>query len=319
MKKVTVGLVVHRIKYLEKSIPSLLAQDYPNIEYIIRDNEEGVHSSYDFIKKNFPDLFPKIIFQKGTNNMHSGGHNSIIQKMTGEIYFCTSNDIVYPPNMVTEFVKAFEKNPDYTFATCISHRWDYENDKHTNIIDSYGIGIKKYHHYFDIGQGEEDNGQYKNIFELFGSSGSLIAFKKSALDSIKYKDEYFDELLQNKNDVDLSYRLQWAGNRCMLLTNIIVYHDRQDSRQKDKSFAVKNYSLKGDFAVLTKNFSKRYPLSIKIQTAIYKYLKLCYLFISTPGLIKEYLKIRKLKNKFLEKRKSAKFIKPESEIIKLMS
>jgi hypothetical protein len=54
--------------------------------------------------------------------------------------------------------------------------WDFNPadgaDRKANVIDSCGIGITPSHHFYDIGQGEEDNGQYDKLKDIFGPSGA---------------------------------------------------------------------------------------------------------------------------------------------------
>ena len=185
MKKVTIGVILFGTKYLEKSLPSLIKQDYKNIEYIFIDQEEGKHSAYEFIKEKLPEVYKTANVQKGENIYHSGGHNKIINQMSGDIYICASNDMLYPADMVSKIMGSFEKNKGYSVIFPKSMRWMYgeENEK-SNIIDTCGIGLTKNHRFFDIGQNEEDKGQYDNQIDIFGVSGSLFAIKKKALKDI---------------------------------------------------------------------------------------------------------------------------------------
>ncbi len=78
MKKVTVGLILWKTKYLEKTIPSLLAQDYENIEFVFRDQEEGVHSAYAYLEREMPWVFERARVTREPNLFHGGGHNEMI-------------------------------------------------------------------------------------------------------------------------------------------------------------------------------------------------------------------------------------------------
>ena len=83
--------------------------------------------------------------------------------------------MLYPNNLVSTFVDRLQKNPDFQVATCKSMVWGQEN-----IIDSFGLKVTKWHHFADIGQGETDNGQYDNQYQVWGSSGALFAITKQA-------------------------------------------------------------------------------------------------------------------------------------------
>lgn len=300
LKKITIGVVLFGTKYLKKSLPSLVNQNYPNIEYIFRDHEEGKYSAYEYIKNSLPEVFKKVKIIKGKNLFHSGGHNAIISQMSGEYYFCCSNDMLYPNDFVSKMIEGLEKNPSFSFATCKIMKWDYAHDKKTNIIDSFGIGATQYHHFYDIGQGEEDQGQYDNLKEIFGVSGAACVLTKKALDKIKFynekieKNEYFDELIHYKNDVDLSYRLRWAGEKALLIQDVCVYHDRQTEKSFNKPFFIKASSFLGEKILMKKNYSNEFPIGVRMKTTIYHFLKTAFLLITTPALFKELKKFKKL-------------------------
>ena len=352
--KVTIGLVLYKVNpHLKDCLESLVGQDYPNIEYLFRDQSPD-GEAYDFIEKKLPDVFDVAHIEKGENFFHSGGHNALIRKMDGEYYICASNDMLYPPNMVTNFVKEMEKNEHKKFgsATCKLMSWDFvlrspdypEVDK-TNIIDSCGIGIKKSHFFYDIGQGEDDDRQYDHKKYIFGPSGALAVYRKEALEDVVYKlktrftnradkgvREYFDELLHYKNDVDMAYRLQWAGWPCLFIPEIKVYHDRQAGNKEKggrikkilasrgkKSEWVKENSFFGQQAVLFKNYSKRFSVPVRLMTCFYKWSTIVFALLFERYLLKELKKIKKLRKELTAKRDAVKRNVSPGEIEKFMS
>ncbi len=321
-KKITIGLVLFGTKYLNESLPSLVNQNYPNIEYIFRDHEEGKYSAYEYIKNFLPEIFKKVKIIKGKNLYHSGGHNAIINEMNGEYYFCCSNDMLYPNDFVSKMVEGLAKNQEFSFATCKIMKWDYAHGEKTNIIDSFGIGATQYHHFYDIGQGEEDKGQYNNLREIWGVSGALCVFTKKALEGIKFYNEetkhleYFDELIHYKNDVDLSYRLRWAGEKALLIKNVGVYHDRQTEKSINKPFFIKQSSFLGERILMEKNFSNKLPLKVRIKTKIYHFLKTAFLLTTTPALFKELKRFKKLLPEINRKKEAIKKKISASKVIK---
>ena len=295
MKKATVGLVLYGTKYLDKSLPTLLNQDYPEIEYIFLDQEEGIWSAFDYIKKHHP----QIKVQRGKNLWHSGGHNTIINQMTGDYYFCVSNDMLYEKDFVSKMIKALDANPEFTFATPKIMRWDYANNKKTNEIDSFGLAKTSYHHFYDLGNGQKDQGQYDKTKEVWGTSGACSVFTKKALESIRHKDEYFDSMMHYKNDVDLSFRLRNQGHKALLVHDTTVYHDRQAAKHNKKSLSIKESSFLGEKILLYKNLPQQ-----NLQTLIYQFLKTSYLLATNPKLLKQLKKFKQLKSQITSKQKA---------------
>lgn len=303
--KVTIGLIVHDgcQKYLPYSIPDLLKQDYPAVEFLIRDHsEKGAVSRW--LRENLPETFEKARVTQGENLLHSGGHNALIGQMTGDYYFCLSNDMRYPPDFVSEAVAAMEKpeNAGFGSATVKLMRWDFERNEKTNTIDSAGIGIRRTHHFPDTGQGEEDRGQYDGRRAVFGGSGGCLILRKSALEKIRYRDEYFDALLHYKNDVDLAYRLQWAGLPCLFLPRIKVWHDRQTSHKKSRW--MKENSLFGHLVTLQKNFDPRFSWNVKMLTKLYNGAKFVYFLLREPSVLKQVSEVKKHAEEIEAKKKA---------------
>ena len=330
--KVTIGVILFKgEKYLKHSLRSLVAQDYSNIEYLVRDQSPN-GEAYEYIKNQLPDVFKKIKLEKGGNLWHSGGHNTLIRQMKGQYYFCCSNDMLYPTDFVSGCMKELlnPENRMFGSATDKLLKWDFEKAEdgdligsQTKMIDSFGIGIAKNHHFFDIGSGDADQTPYLTLRRIFGPSGALAIFTKDALDEIAYKNEdgkleYFDELLHYKNDVDLSYRLQWAGFPSLLIKSVTVYHDRQVGvfghtnfniinrliSNAAKSKWVRGNSFFGHLVVLKKNYYRGFSLEVRIKTLISRILRFLYVLFLDANLFSQYKQVKKFKREINMKMKA---------------
>lgn len=339
--KVTVGVILYKgEKYLPYSLRSLVNQDYPNIEFLFRD--QSPHGeAYDFIEKQLPDVFDRVQMEKGENRWHSGGHNILMNQMTGDYYFCCSNDMWYPPHFVSRMTHEFSKHEykKYGSATCKLMVWDFEKISHesldgskTEILDSCGLGLQKNHHFFDLGQGEPDKGQYDHKKNIFGASGALTVLRKEALKDIAYVNEkggteYWDELLHYKNDVDLAYRLQWAGWPCLFIPEVKVYHDRQAANlsrskslivrilkaRKGKARWVKENSFFGQEAVLMKNYTRQFSPGVRFRTWIHRWATIFFALLFEPYLLKQFRTLRQNKKEILARRDAIhRAVKPEA-------
>lgn len=319
---VTIGVILFTgcEKYLPHSLKSLLSQDYPNLEVLLRDQSPN-HEVYTWMQEHLPEVFTKATVQKAENRMHSGGHNDLIAQKKGSIYIVASNDMWYPPDFVTQAVAELQK-PENAAGTLSPKlmQWDFKkvemsdfNNSLTPIIDSCGIGIKPTHHFYDIGQGQEDRSQFDTQTNVFGASGALTILTQKAIDAVKNGTEIYDELLHYKNDCDLAYRLQWAGIPCRLVPTLKVWHDRQVSgnegmieSRKGKSKWVKENSLLGHLILLQKNFDERYTFKTRLKTKAYELAKKLFILIREPYLLATYKKVKTLKPHIDQKRKAMK-------------
>ena len=265
--------------------------------------------------------------------------------MKGAYYIAASYDMLYSPDFVSKVVETLEKpeNKKYGSATCKLMRWEFseknlnlEKSK-SNCIDSVGLGLTKGHYFFDHGQGQEDQGQFDQLKEVFGTSGALGIFKKEALADIAYKNkdhtEFFDELIHYKNDIDLAYRLQWAGWPCLFISNAKVWHDRQAESEgknksmllnilksrKDKANWVKENSFFGHLVVLAKNYRNRgFSLKVRIKTNLMNFFKLCYICVFERLLFQQYKKLKERSTEITNKRNAMLIRQKPSELESLM-
>ncbi|MCF7836749.1 hypothetical protein K9N08_01080 [Candidatus Gracilibacteria bacterium] len=326
--KVSIGIVLFGEKYSQEMLPSLVQQDYPNVEFLLLDQEEDKWSASKFIEEKMPAIFhdPRVKIERGRNLWHSGGHNKLIHKALdggADYYICGSNDMLYPPDLVSRTIIELEKPEHSKFgsATVKLLQWDFENKKKTKTIDSCGIGIRKSHYFYDRGQGAKDGGQFDQQREIFGASGALTILRKTALQSIETQNNFFDEKLHYKNDVDLAYRLQWLGWKSLFIPSVEVFHDRQLNREsslfqfieKRRKVArwAKESSLWGHLVVLEKNFSANFSWQVKCATRFYNFKKIIYFIFCEPYLLKQFWKIREIKAELRKSRKNVSVDKIE--------
>ena len=191
----------------------------------------------------------------------------------------------------------------------------------TNIIDSCGICGFLNHYFTDLGQGQKDEGQYDHVREIFGGSGALVVLSRRALESIQYNDQYYDELMHYKNDIDLAYRLQWAGIKTLFVPEAICWHDRQVrniegntgliakilNNRQHKSRSAKLSSYWGHLVMLDTNVWRR-PLSLatKLRTWLYQLQTLGFVLLFEPYLLTVLVKKNNCTTQITTKKKLIK-------------
>ena len=137
LPKISIGVILYKWeKYIPYFLPSLINQDYKwEIEFLFRDQDKDL-SATKFIKEKYPEIYKKYSFEYWKNLWHSGGHNILISKIKWEIYFCCSNDMLYPKNFVSWIVDLFANNEWFEMATCKIRTWDFDK-----IIDIKNLNI----------------------------------------------------------------------------------------------------------------------------------------------------------------------------------
>jgi glycosyltransferase involved in cell wall biosynthesis len=98
----------NQAQFLERTILSVLNQNYPNLEYIIIDGG-SMDGSVEIIKK-YEKYLTYWISEKDKGQSHA--INKGFQKSTGEILAWLNSDDTYLPEALYKVVKSFEQNPE---------------------------------------------------------------------------------------------------------------------------------------------------------------------------------------------------------------
>jgi GT2 family glycosyltransferase len=291
-------------KWIEKCIKSVLEQTYPNIEILVIDN-----ASTDNTLEKIQNI--KII--KNEKNLgFSAGHNIGIRESKGEYVIVLNQDIVLDKNFIQEIVNCFEKNEK--IGSIQPKIYQFNNGSKIEIIDVAGFQFFKSGRIIDIGQGEEDIGQYDQLFEIFGADGAAPAYRRTALNSIKLKEEYFDEdFFCYAEDFDLAWRLNSKGWISVFEPKAILWHNRKSSKstsggwkefretRKSQSLWLRKISWRNTWFAFIKNLPLKsffHPQFLKRQIKFGLYL----LFFEPKVLLAKF-EIIKLLPRMLKKRK----------------
>lgn len=117
----------NQVAFIEKTIQSVLNQDYKNIEYIIMDGE-STDGTINILKK-YSD---KIIWKSERDSGQSDAINKGLKMATGDIVTYLNSDDTYEPDTLKKVVNFFIKNPEV--------KWVYGKCK---IIDESDKEIRK--------------------------------------------------------------------------------------------------------------------------------------------------------------------------------
>jgi GT2 family glycosyltransferase len=135
----------------------------------------------------------------------------------------------------------------------------------TDIVDTMGLELLKSRNVIDKFSGEKYEGPL-DAQEVFGVSGALMCLRASALESVRWNKEYFDEdFFAYKEDVDLSWRLRNMDWRIIIVPQAAAYHLRSARgdinlsfwkkilSQRKKSEKIKFWSARNHLWAIVKN------------------------------------------------------------------
>lgn len=230
--------------FLEECFASLYGQTFKNFSVFLVDNN-STDGSVEFVKENYPEI---RIAELKKNKGFAGGVNEGLRKVKTEYVVVLNNDTIQEPNWLEELVRAAGNNSE--FGIFASKVMQMENKRK---IDSTGEFYTWWGMPYPRGRGEVDNGQYDNMTEIFGATGNGTLYRKEVFEKIGYFDEEFFAYYE---DVDLSFRAQLAGFKCMFVPNAIIYHKIGATSGKMSNVAL-YHPFKNDIYIYLKNVPLR--------------------------------------------------------------
>ncbi|MFA6304723.1 MAG: glycosyltransferase family 2 protein [Patescibacteria group bacterium] len=305
-------------KYLPFCLNSLMNQDFKDFIILVIDN-----GSSDDTVKFFQESYPNLPLVRHPQNLgYAKAHNQGIAWTKSEYFMPLNQDIILEPNYLSQAVAYLDNHPQTAAISGKLYYWDFNGNIKTKIIDTAGLKIFKNHRVVEIGQGQEDDGQFEKTEEVFGVSGAAPIYRRSALEQVKIEAihgkaaEYFDEdFFSYKEDVDLAYRFQLAGYSAVYLPSAVAYHDRTTKGNNDlsdkatrlyrkgKDRQVKIYSYKNHLSAIYKNEFVANLFKYFWPIFFYECKKLIYLVIFEPATLKGLSLFFKQKKKMSAKRK----------------
>jgi len=260
--------------YLSLFKEAIAAQSFRDAELLIHDNTEN-----------------NLGFSKAYNLLIARARSASVD------YFLVINPDVYlEPKALEEMVAALEADPKLGSVAPKLRRWDFKNQVFSDTIDSCGLGQKSGLYFYDIGQGEQDRGQYDHA-RIVGPSGAAGLYRMSALEAIAEKGKYFDEsFFMYKEDCDVAYRLEKAGFTSKLVSTAIGYHDRTASGgsflervagRKKRSVNVNLWSFMNQHFLFIKHWRTENALS-RIDILLRASLLGLYALLFEQGLLLSY-------------------------------
>jgi GT2 family glycosyltransferase len=197
---------------LPDCLGSLRAQSYLRLEVIVVDNH-STDGSVALVKNEYPEV---SLLQLRENRGLAGGVNAGAKVAEGEILALLNNDALADSNWVAALVEGLGTHPEA--GSVASKMLLYDRPTTINSAgDTFGPdGIPG-----NRGVWEEDQAQYDREEWVFGGCGGAVAYRRNMWKALGGFDEDFFMYCE---DVDLNWRAQLAGHRCLYTPRAVVHH-----------------------------------------------------------------------------------------------
>jgi GT2 family glycosyltransferase len=253
---------------LRRSLPTFVAMEPGSVEVLVLNNDPaqdvggaiGAIAGADSVR----------IIEMGYEAGFARAINRGIRESSGELVMLCNADLFPTPDYLAEIASLFERRPQAGAAIGKILRYELDADRPTDVIDTAGLVLSRQRRFMPRGEGERDTGQFNDTTEVFGVDGAAMVVRRSALESIRFEEEYLDEnFFAHKEDHDISWRLRLAGWECWYVPAAVAYHGRTTRglgstgylsairtfhrNELEKSTFVQVHAMKNQWLMLLKN------------------------------------------------------------------
>lgn len=197
---------------LPTCLGALRRQTYRDFETVVVDNA-STDGSQELLRRDYPEV---RVISLSHNLFFAGAVNAGIRLTEGELVALLNNDTEAEPCWLEVLVAALDANPQAGMAASKLLLFDRRD-----IIQSAGDFYRPSGVPGNRGVWQRDNSRYNSPGEVFGACAGAALYRRSMLEDIGLLDEDFRGYCE---DVDLSFRAQLAGYRCIYAPAARVYH-----------------------------------------------------------------------------------------------
>ncbi|MDB4442663.1 glycosyltransferase family 2 protein [bacterium] len=200
-------------------------QTYGDHSVVLVDN--GSHDgSLQYVHSHYPEIKTIALSE---NMGFAIANNIAIQSVQTKYVALLNNDAVPHPDWLQNLMDALEKHPEAGF--CASKMLFYDNprviDRPGDVYTTAGTALLR-------GRGAPSQ-EFNSQEYVFGACAGAALYRTKMLDDIGLFDEDFFLIYE---DVDLSFRAQLRGYKCIYVPEAIVYHRAGSSIGDDTPISV---------------------------------------------------------------------------------
>ena len=272
-------------KFLPECLEGLRRQVFRHFTVIFADNGSS-DGSIDFVKRNYPEV--EIIALPG-NVGFSAANNIALETVETEYAALLNNDAAPDYMWLKNTVEALEAHPEAGSAA--SKMLFYDDSK---VIDRAGDSYTRAGAGFLRGRGMPADNYDKQEW-IFGACAGAALYRTQMLRNTGLFDEDFFLVYE---DVDLSFRAQLKGWKCVYVPEAVVYHRAGGSIVFDSPASV-YYSQRNLEWVYVKNMPSGLILRTILPHIIYDLA--AFLYFVTRGRGRDFIRAKRDALKGLKK------------------
>jgi GT2 family glycosyltransferase len=197
--------------FLSECLDAIFKQSYQDINVIVVDNNSS-DGSVAYLSEHFPTV---NVIPLDDNYGFVGANNRGITASSGRYVALINNDAVAQPDWIRESIECLNRYPDAGFCAPKILLYGQRDilDSAGDNFSCEGVGIHR-------GSGQKGDA-YDECEYVFGACAAAAVYRREMLDEIGSFDEDFFIMCE---DIDLSFRAQLSGYRCVYCPSAVVYH-----------------------------------------------------------------------------------------------
>ena len=196
----------------------------------------------------------------------AAANNQGIRSSTGELVLLVNTDVELAADYIERCAEHFQQR-DIGSVTGKLRR-----ARPPEMIDSTGHAVYRIGWTENRGEMLKDAG-YDQPGEVFGVCAAAALYRRAALESVALEEEYLDEtFFSYVEDVDLDWRLRWAGWHAWYEPAAVAVHHRHASGARH-SPAMMRHILKNRVLTVAKNYDRRSLLANLPGVAMFTVVK----------------------------------------------
>ena len=234
--------------HLKGCFDAISRQTFQPRETIMVDNG-STDGSVEFVQRNYPHV---RIVTLGENYGFAFAVNRGIETAHGDFVGLLNNDVDLDDHWLERLADALHTDQRLGSVTCrMLNFYDH------SMIDSAGDALTRFGSPYSRGYREKDNARFGRRELVFGACAGAALYRREVFTRVGMFDEDF---ISYYEDVDLSFRAQLAGFRCLYVPEAICYHKRGATGGK-----VAHYPIRMGERNLTAFYIKNFPLVILLS------------------------------------------------------